>query len=132
MGPGSSWITWSSSKPLNIEIENRDTEEFKIYLREFGINYVYLLDDPNEAVEFLTFKINQVLDKLVPWKTVTIRPKAAPWMNKELRDHIKMRNNLFKDWRFFRLCRNWIQKEMKKAKFLYTSESANVKDTKTK
>ena len=72
---------------------------------------VLLQQDVNQAVELLTHNINVVLNELAPVKKRVFRLKtSAQWLNRDLRERIKHRNELRKkaagsgvqeDWKEF-------------------------------
>ena len=91
--------------------------------------------DVNEASELLVNKINKVLDKMAPIRTVQVRAKYAPWLSRDTKDLQTSRNNAQKtaaqtdspeDWRIFRALRNQVTSRLRADKREW--EKANLDD----
>ena len=68
-------------------------------------------EDANSAFQFFFWKINQLLDKYMPWKKVSrkeYKRKFKPWINDHILNMIKVKNNKF---RKFLKCKDPIQKD---------------------
>ena len=63
-----------------------DEESFRKDIAAMNWFDVYNASDVNEAVELLTNKINEALDKHAPVKTIQVRLHYAPWIS----DHTKL------------------------------------------
>ena len=63
-----------------------DEESFRKDIAAMNWFDVYNASDVNEAVELLTNKINEALDKHAPVKTIQVRSHYAPWIS----DHTKL------------------------------------------
>ena len=70
----------------------------------------------------------------MPFKTVTIRPRDLPWINSDIRKHIRKRNRLFRKYKRYRSrdaynrfeqARNYVTNLLRNSKQNYIAFLAN-------
>ena len=119
--------------------KNFDGQQFRDQLGASGLEDVLLCTDANQAAELLTGKLNTILDKMAPIRTIQTHSRYAPWLGeetkklKEERDRAQERasqSDSPDDWRFFRSLRNQVtarsrtdKKEWEKQKLDHTKNS---------
>ena len=86
---------------------------------------VYLCDNVNQAVDLFSEKINYVLDKLAPVKTIQVRNNYAPWLSHSTKQMMKERDiaqnraavtGLESDWHDYRQLRNKVNRNLRNEK----------------
>ena len=107
--------------PKNQDIFVRDLNKFdkvNFTLDFLKIDWKEKLDrydnDVNKACEFFHWKMNNLLDKYMPWKKLTNKEyklRFKPWINGNILHKIKVKNRLFKQ---FTNCKDPIQKQERK------------------
>lgn len=95
--------------------ENEYCEE----VRNVDWSKILVEDDPDRALEAFTSSIMPIMDKHAPLRRITVRTIAAPWVDLELKEHIKLRNELKAEaiasgnsilWNKYRKLRNYVTK----------------------
>ena len=95
--------------------KNFDPQQFRDQLGGSQLEDVLLCTDPNEPAELLTNKINTLLDKMAPVRTIQTHSKYAPWLGddtkklKEERERHRTVNpeDFFMFWYFLLFPRNY-------------------------
>ena len=94
-----------------------DEKNFKTEIKQLKWFEVYTCTDPNKAVQLLTEKISEVLDKFAPVRTIQVRSRYAPWISEEVKAKMIERDRAQQaaaatqaqeDWRLFRNLRNTV------------------------
>lgn len=67
---------------------------FKMSVRNVDWSKILVEDDPDRALEAFTSSIMPIMDKHAPMRRITVRTITAPWVDLELKEHIKLRNEL--------------------------------------
>ena len=111
-------------------IEKRSYKNFQpdIYLGLVGgTNWwdLYSCEDPEQAVNIFTTKLNMILDQVAPIKRIQVRNKYAPWLSnatkalitdRDLAQKKAAESNNEDDWKLFRKLRNQINNKLRKEK----------------
>ena len=86
---------------------------------------LYSCEDPEQAVNIFTTKLNMILDEVAPIKRIQVRNKYAPWLSNATKALITERDlaqkkaaesNDDEDWKQFRKMRNQINNKLKMEK----------------
>ena len=92
---------------------------------------LYSCDNPEDATEILSRKLNLILDEMAPIRKYQVRPKYAPWLTnctKELMNERDLaqkrasRTGLREDWIEFKKLRNRINGKLKQEKKSWQSK----------
>ena len=114
-----------NTKRLNIE-------ELKADLSQVSWDDVLTNSDPLDAYEAWFLKFKTVLDKHAPLRKKRVRQKEAPWINVDILNKIRERDDMKKkantsksedDWKSYKKLRNAVTDMIRKAKRLYVSEN---------
>lgn len=83
----------------------RSIDYTSLLLDTRAINWglIYGMIDIDEQVSFFENNINQLFDSHVPLRTRSAVNRDNPWFNREIEDHIKLRNHLFERWKRYRM-----------------------------
>lgn len=90
--------------------------------------------DPNKAVVVFNNLITKVIDKHAPIRKQAVRNVAAPWLDKDLKQYMKHRDevrtqaiktNQLEKWNEYRKLRNFVTKLNKNKKRLYYQKKIN-------
>ena len=96
------------------------------YRRDLGVvpwDLVYLEDDLDDAVDYFTKLLTEVVDHHAPLRKSTIKVKSSPWIDQQLREAMSQRDeaktvasrsNLLSDIMLYRKCRNFVKLNPKK------------------
>ena len=113
----------------------KNKEKFKEELAQTNWDAVLLSTDPDTALDEFYEKINSVINKCFPIKTISRkRTKDKPWINLQLRKKILRRDRLFKtktlrptlhNKEAHKQFRNQVNKELEQAETLYYREKLN-------
>ena len=99
-----------------------DPDAFVFAVQQVKWFELYLCNDVDQAVEFFSTKITDILDLMAPMKTFQVRCNYAPWLSKETVRLMKVRDELQKlasetkdrdDWARFKHMRNTINNRLK-------------------
>ena len=102
-----------------------NAEVFVSEIRKIKWLELYLCENIELAVEIFTEKLSIILNRMAPVRVVQVRSKYAPWVSKETKDLIQLRNDLQKrastsqspeDWTHYREVRNQITSKIRKEK----------------
>ena len=105
--------------------KNFDEESFRSDIAAINWFDVYSATDVNVAVELLTSKLSEALDKHAPLKTIQVRSRYAPWISDHTKHLMKQRDlaqqsvALSQDadqWREYKNVRNTATNSMRKDK----------------
>ena len=116
-------------------------EQFQEYWQSCGLHEIFRQPDPNLALDILEYKIIYVLNHLAPIKKVKTKEVYSPWITSELRDKIKVRNELRKtaegnptpeNWSNFKKVRNSLKNELKQEKKKFYTDYLSAQDDATK
>ena len=111
--------------------KNFDEGKFLEEVRNIHWWDLYLKTDVNEAVDLFTNKINSILDQMAPIKKFQTTTKYCPWLNKEIRQLIKQRNEAQKamsenktaeNIEKYKNLRNRVTSYLKKSKVLWQKQ----------
>ena len=117
--------------------KNFDDNKFRQELAESNLEEVLGCDDTNEAAELLVYKLNNVLDKMAPVRTIQTRSKYAPWLSEKTKNLQIQRNaaqeraaqtDLPEDWREFRSLRNQATSRSRSDKCEWERRNLNDKE----
>ena len=102
-----------------------DKEKFKEEVRKLRWWDIYSCECVNTAVQLLSSKLTNILDKLAPIKKIQVRARYVPWLSEESKALMKQRDNAQKkaasskspdDWRIFKGLRNRVNNRLKSEK----------------
>ena len=89
---------------------------------------LYTTEDVNSAVHIFSSKLNEILDRVAPIKTIQIRTNYSPWLSDETKTLMAERNNAQKiasitqtpeDWKKFKSLRNQVNNRLKNEKYCW-------------
>ena len=95
---------------------------------------VFLEKDPDEALQAFNGILMTIVDYHVPLKKFTVKNVNTPWLDKELKEHMRERDqvkltaissSLKSDWQIYCKLRNFVTKSNKKKKKLYYENRIN-------
>ena len=134
---------YNSHNTVNIRsLKRYTTEAYQKSLASMDWAPVYQSSDPDTAWSHFREIFTQVLDELVPFKSVRIKQSTEKWMTHEILDKIHLRDKLIRRYQrnksnqglYKQYCklRNEIQRDVKKAKsnYLESQLESNAKDPK--
>ena len=116
-------------------MRNFNENSFLLDVSNICWNHILESDDPNAALESFNNKFLRVIDTHAPMRKQTVRKVNCPWVDSELRDLIKQREDAKKqavitgyesDWQVYRKLRNHIVTINKKKKRLYYENKINA------
>ena len=102
-----------------------DKEKFKEEVRKLRWWDIYSCECVNTAVQLLSSKLTNILDKLAPIKKIQVCACYVPWLSEESKALMKQRDNAQKkaasskspdDWRIFKGLRNRVNNRLKSEK----------------
>ena len=111
-----------------------DEVKFKEEVKKLKWFDIYSETNVDAAVSFLTGKLTTVLDKHAPIKTIQVRPNYAPWVNDNVKEAIRHRDNAQivasmsqcpDNWRKYKDIRNSATNVIKNAKKVWESKQLN-------
>jgi len=119
----------SAYKRLMWDYKNADFKKFRSELSKFDWDTcVHLSNDIDESARLFTESFLSIAKRIVPNKTVTVRPNDKPWYNNELRnkrrDMLKLYRLAKNDkkgnmWVAYQRCRNTYMNDIRRAKLTY-------------
>ena len=121
------------------DIEGIDPEEFNSLFERSVPQEIYAATNVDVILETLEMKLGYCLEKLAPWRKVVTRAKFAPWVNEEIREEMRVRDELREkaiaskvpeDWSKFKFARNKVTKLLKSAKKQFLTDKIAVEDSK--
>lgn len=98
-------------------MKNFNDEMFLSDMKTISWKYVYEKDNPDEALAVLNTLLLLVIEKHSPMKKQTVRNVKAPWLDEELRNLMKQREEAKKeaimstyesDWQIYKKLRNYV------------------------
>ena len=104
---------------------NFDPEQFLSEVRAISWWEVYSCEDVESAAQLFTNKLNNVLNRMAPMKKYQVRKKYAPWLSKNTKEKIRLRDYAQKkasetgdveDWKDYKTLRNSINSTLRKEK----------------
>ena len=69
-----------------------DPQSFLSQVKKISWWDIYVAEDPDEAIQHFTTKINDILDKMAPIKVFQSRSKYCPWLSEQTKHLLKLRN----------------------------------------
>ncbi len=105
-----------------------DPEKFLQDLAQIPWCSNLLMDDVNEKVARFDTHFLNTLERHAPFKTMKIRYRQCPFLNDEIKELMKNRDNLHKiarqtrmqsDWEKFRMCRESVKRKLREAERKY-------------
>ena len=116
-------------------------ESFKNLARQWETSHILESNDANEIADSLNNIINNILDEIAPFKTITPRIHYAQYLTPETREMMKIRNQKKKeanntqkeeDKKMYRQMRNQTTKEIKqdKKKWLKQQMESSINSSK--
>ncbi len=117
-------------------------EAFLEDVKNLGWESVLVKQDPDDTLEGFNTLFLQVLEKHAPLRKYTVRSKRSPWLDSELRNLMKQRDDaktvavqsgLQSDWQIYKKSRNYVTASNKKKKLMfYETKIKDVKNDKKK
>ncbi len=93
------------------------------------------MDDVNEKVARFDTHFLNTLERHEPFKTMKIRYRQCPFLNDEIKELMKNRDNLHKfarqtrmqsDWQKFRMCRESVKRKLREAERKYVQNEIYI------
>ena len=116
------------SKPRIIKkrsFKNFKPDDFVAAVKTLKWFDAYMSDNIENAIEIVTKKLTDILDKMAPIKTIQNRSNYAPWISKDTKNKINARNeaqkkasqtNMLSDWEEYKRQRNQVNLTVKTEK----------------
>ena len=115
-----------------------NVEKYKEDIKNAEWSEVFLMQDPEEALLAFNRILMAVVNHHAPVRKFTVRNVDTPWLNEELKGHMKERDQaklsaissgLKSDWQVYCKLRNVVTKSNKKEKKLYYEDRINKNQT---
>ena len=109
-------------------IRCRDCKNYDVNKELLNINWdgVYNSNSPNQGLNVMKSILKDTLDRHAPFVTKRVKGKKSPWMSKEIKRHMNIRDQLYRkarksknqlDWVSYKRKRNFVKNEELRRQF---------------
>ena len=116
-----------------------DVNVINIELLNINWDGVYNSNSPNQSLNVMKSILKDTIDRHAPFVTKRVKGKKSPWMSKEIKRHMNIRDQLYRkarkskkqlDWVSYKRKRNFVKNEIQRTKKNFISKE--LRDTSNK
>lgn len=121
------------------DLKHLNLVDFKRDLLNINFDDIYLIDNINDKVKFLTSNINFLFNIHAPLKTIRVSKPPAPWLTFNLKMILKERDKALtkfkatktpENWNYYKECRNYALASIRREKAAYLNKLQNERNEK--
>ena len=107
------------------DYKNYDVNVINNELLNINWDGVYNSNSPNQSLNVMKSILKDTIDRHAPFVTKRVKGKKSPWMSKEIKRHMNIRDQLYRkarkskkqlDWVSYKRKRNFVKNEIQRTK----------------